>query len=68
LLSPRHQYRKNDRDEEERWHISYQMTAFGRIPVVEWPRAPPHPIAPKTQKMLGQLYAVEIQASSAGVR
>jgi predicted ester cyclase len=26
LFSPRHQYRKNDRDEEERRHSSYQMT------------------------------------------
>src|SRR5215470_3023066 len=28
LLSPPRQYCKNDRDEEERRHISYQMTAF----------------------------------------
>ena len=31
LLSPQHQYCKNDRDEEERGHISYQMTAFRRV-------------------------------------
>src|SRR3954451_2525053 len=30
-LSPRHQYCKNDRHEEERGYISYQMAAFGRI-------------------------------------
>jgi hypothetical protein len=28
---PRHQYRKNDRHEEERRHVCYQMAAFGWI-------------------------------------
>ena len=31
LLSPQHQDCKNDRDEEERGHISYQMAAFRRV-------------------------------------
>jgi len=31
LRSPGHQYGKNDRHEEERRHVCYQMAAFGRI-------------------------------------
>jgi len=42
LRSPRHQYCKNDRDEEERGHISYQMTAFRRV--IEGLDAHDHPM------------------------